>query len=110
LANYVIQTIMFTKDIAFDKAGQMAKARLTRVVEELRDLQGKVDAIDIEISTSDRTDTELSLNGVEMQRRLAIESKKRTPDAEHIYWPFDGEYWRDELGYYLYSIKTKCGR
>lgn len=110
LANYVIQTIMFTKDIAFDKAGQMAKARLARVVEELRDLQGKVDAIDIEISTSDRTDTELSLNGVEMQRRLAIESKKRTPDAEHIYWPFDGEYWRDELGYYLYSIKTKCGR
>ncbi|MAD60019.1 MAG: hypothetical protein CMH49_00715 [Myxococcales bacterium] len=110
LANYVIQTIMFTKDIAFDKAGQMAKARLARVVEELRDLQGKVDAIDIEISTSDRTDTELSLNGVDMQRRLEIESKKRTPDSEHIYWPFDGEYWRDELGYYLYSIKTKCGR
>lgn len=110
LANYVIQTIEFTKDIAFDKAGQMAKARLTRVVEELRDLQGKVDAIDIEISTSDRTDTELSLNGVEMQRRLEVESKKRTPDSEHIYWPFDGEYWRDELGYYLYSIKTKCGR
>jgi tetratricopeptide (TPR) repeat protein len=110
LANYVVQTIEFTRDIAFDRAGQMAKARLARVVEELRDLQGKADAIDIEISTSDRTDTELSLSGVEMQRRLQIESKKRTPDSEHIYWPFDGEYWRDELGYYLYSIKSKCGR
>ena len=110
LANYVVQTIEFTRDIAFDKAGQMAKARLTRVVAELRDLQGKADAIDIEISTSDRTDTELSLKGVEVQRRLKAESQKRTPDSEHIYWPFDGEYWRDELGYYLYSIKSKCGR
>ena len=110
LANYVVQTIEFTRDIAFDKAGQMAKARLARIVAELRDLQGKADAIDIEISTSDRTDTELSLNGVEVQRRLKAESLKRTPDSEHIYWPFDGEYWRDELGYYLYSIKSKCGR
>ena len=61
----------------------MAKARLARVVEELRDLQGKVDAIDIEISTSDRTDTELSLNGVEMQRRLELRVK-RTRLRTHI--------------------------
>ena len=31
-------------------------------------------------------------------------------DDEHIYWPFTGEYWRDELGYYLYTIKSECGR
>lgn len=110
LAVFVIQTIEFTRDLAFDKAGQKAKARIERVVEELRDLKGKADAIDIEILTSDRSDTELSLSGVEVQRQLADESKKRTPDSEHIYWPFDGEYWRDELGYYLYSIKSKCGR
>jgi hypothetical protein len=110
LANYVIQTIEFTRDIAFDKAGTMAKRRLARVVEQLRDLQGKADAIEIEIATSERSDTKLSLSGVEVQRKLLADAKKRTPDAEHIYWPFDGEYWRDELGYYLYSIKSKCGR
>ena len=22
------------------------------------------------------------------------------PDEEHVLWPFDGEYWRDELGFY----------
>ena len=31
-------------------------------------------------------------------------------DDEHVYWPFTGEYWRDELGYYLYTIKSECGR
>ena len=110
LANYVIQTIEFTKDLAFDKAGAMAKNRLARVVEELRDLQGKADAIDVEVATAERSDSKLSLSGVDIKRNLLADAKKRTPDAEHIYWPFEGEYWRDELGYYLYSIQSKCGR
>jgi len=110
LANYVVQTIEFTSSTSSNRAGEMAKRRLTRVVEELRDLQGKADAIDIEIATAERSDAKLSLSGVELQRQLEADAKKRTPDEEHIYWPFDGEYWRDELGYYLYSIKSKCGR
>ena len=110
LANYVIQTIEFTRDIAFDRAGELAKNRLDRVVAELKDLRGKADSIDIEIATSERSDTELSLSGVEMQRQLLEDAKRRTPDAEHLYWPFNGEYWRDELGYYLYRIRSKCGR
>jgi len=110
LANYVVQTIEVTRDTAFDKAGQMAKARLKRVAKELRKLKDKADSIDIEISMNERTDTELSLSGVTLQHQRKDKAQNRTPDAEHIYWPFDGEYWRDELGYYLYSIQSKCGR
>ena len=29
-------------------------------------------------------------------------------DDEHIEWPFTGEYWRDELGSYLYDIDSLC--
>jgi len=25
------------------------------------------------------------------------------------YWPFEGEYWEDELGHYVYNIDSKCG-
>lgn len=25
------------------------------------------------------------------------------------YWPFEGEYWEDELGAYVYNIDSKCG-
>ena len=110
LANYVVQTIEVTRDSAFDKAGQMAKARLQRVAEELRKLKDKADSIDIEISMNERTDTELSLSGVEIDQQRLGKAQNRTPDAEHIYWPFDGEYWRDELGYYLYSIQSRCSR
>jgi hypothetical protein len=31
-------------------------------------------------------------------------------DDEHQFWPFTGEYWRDELGYYRYKLMNKCGR
>jgi hypothetical protein len=29
-------------------------------------------------------------------------------DPEHILWPFQDEYWRDELGTYRQSIRSKC--
>ena len=32
------------------------------------------------------------------------------PDDEHFIWPFDGEYWRDELGFYRQEVESACGR
>ena len=29
-------------------------------------------------------------------------------DSEHVVWPFEGEYWRDELGYYRQEISDAC--
>ncbi len=26
------------------------------------------------------------------------------------YWPFEGEYWEDELGGYVYNIESVCGK
>src|SRR5438045_1410920 len=30
------------------------------------------------------------------------------PQTGHEYWPFDGEYWPDEIGYYKYTWKDAC--
>jgi len=32
------------------------------------------------------------------------------PDEEHVLWPFTGEYWRDELGFYRAVVMSACGR
>jgi hypothetical protein len=29
-------------------------------------------------------------------------------DKEHQYWPFRGEYWKDELDSYTVGIRSKC--
>ena len=31
-------------------------------------------------------------------------------DDEHQQWPFRGEYWKDELGYYRFKVQNRCGR
>jgi hypothetical protein len=33
--------------------------------------------------------------------------RKQVEDDEET-WPFDGEYWRDELGNYRYQLGRKC--
>ena len=38
------------------------------------------------------------------------EAHTLNPDEEHVIWPFDGEYWRDELGFYRQVVSSKCGR
>jgi hypothetical protein len=30
-------------------------------------------------------------------------------DDEHVIWPFDGEFWRDELGSYRQVVVSQCG-
>jgi hypothetical protein len=31
-------------------------------------------------------------------------------DDEHEFWPFRGEYWRDELGYYRVRLNNRCDK
>lgn len=42
--------------------------------------------------------------------KAAIERDNYTAAVgdHELYWPFDGEYWKDELGYYLYSVDQEC--
>ena len=30
-----------------------------------------------------------------------------SPNGE-VYWPYDGEYWEDELGTYVYTTESSC--
>jgi hypothetical protein len=27
---------------------------------------------------------------------------------EHLFWPYEGEFWRDELGTYSYTLTKGC--
>ena len=27
---------------------------------------------------------------------------------EHLFWPYEGEFWRDELGTYAYTLTKGC--
>ena len=43
-----------------------------------------------------------------MAANRATDISRIVVDDEHHYWPFNGEYWRDELGYYRVRLLNEC--
>ena len=78
---------------------------------ELRDLikQGKKILIETAKSETDALEQRVRDSGFAGEDPTQ-KKKGIMVDDEHVFWTFKGEYWRDELGYYLYDIKSRCGR
>jgi hypothetical protein len=101
-----------TRALAVNETGEIARKRVERLVNEFRQLITRVIKIEYEILQGEKgvleedIKTESDTRGVARQKDL---SNIRIDD-EHEFWPFTGEYWRDELGYYRYKLLNKCSR
>jgi len=105
----ILQDILVAKSFAIDQAGEIAKARYNRLVDEMQDLSNQIDTVEIEVLNYERGQLGQALQD---QMTAASESTGGTVyvSPEHNVWPFRGEYWRDELGYYRQQVTYKCGR
>lgn len=103
------QDIQFARSFAIDETGELVRGRYKRLISELRDLMTQMDTVDLEIATYKRG--QLSQKA-QKQMTAAAESGGGDVevDREHQLWPFSGEYWRDELGFYRQQVTNKCGR
>jgi hypothetical protein len=109
LGGDVKDALQLARDIAVRNAGQLAKDRYQRNLDELNEHLRDSAKILIDITAAQRNQLDTAIAGGQV---TAAESKSNIvkPDEEHIIWPFDGEYWRDELGFYRQTITSKCGR
>jgi hypothetical protein len=105
----VLQDILVAKSFAVDQAGDIANGRYNRLIEELQDLFNQIDTVDLEVATYERGQLSQEM---QEQQDLAAQSGggKVEVDSEHMLWPFNGEYWRDELGFYRQEVTYQCGR
>ena len=105
----ILQDVAVAKSFAVDQTGDLARARYNRLIDELADLTNQVDTVELEIVTAQRgqLDQELQQQMTEAQRGGGGDVEV---DEEHQLWPFDGEYWRDELGFYRQQVTNTCGR
>ncbi len=105
----IAQDVALSKSFAVDQTGDLVRSRYERLIRELQDLMNQIDAVELEITTAMRG--ELSERAAE-QTAAAAQSRggEVKVDEEHQLWPFDGEYWRDELGYYRQRVTNVCGR
>jgi TolA-binding protein len=103
------QDVLVAKSFAVDQAGDIAKARYNRLIDEMQDLSNQIDTVEIETLNYQRGQISQEL---QKQQTEAGQSTGGTVfvSPEHNVWPFNGEYWRDELGYYRQEVTYKCGR
>jgi TolA-binding protein len=113
IAQTVFADLTLQRSLAVNEAGDLARRRIKRLTEELSQLIKRVIKIEFEILNGQKgsLETELvqeqEINPGTVPNRRAEDIRA---DDEHQLWPFNGEYWRDELGYYRVKIINKCAR
>ncbi len=87
--------------------GQFAKSRLREASQNLRTYSDQVELIRVQTALDEK---DLLEAGVDQQALLETQSiyRPRMPGAAWNYWRFQGEFWRDEIGYYQYTLKRGC--
>ncbi len=88
------------------EAGALAQSRLVRVNKDLQ--RHLASALKIKGETLRARRGDISNAAAEEQAAASQAYKPISVDAEHVAWPFDGEYWRDELGFYIYDLESRC--
>ncbi len=107
----VAEELSMARSFAVYEAGRVGRARLERMSEQLRELLGQARRIQFETATAEKGMLESQLR----DQSYSSDKRKRegnfsAMDDDHLFWPFEGEYWKDELGSYLYNIQSMCGR
>jgi tetratricopeptide (TPR) repeat protein len=106
IAKQVLEELTLQKSLAEADAGKLARERIERLARELREF-GR-DSIKIRIEVLNAQAGQISakargerISGDHREERIVV-------DDEHFMWKFNGEYWKDELGYYRFRIRSKC--
>jgi tetratricopeptide (TPR) repeat protein len=88
-------------------AGKFINGRLADLAHLIDVLDGEKETIAFETAKGEK---ELLESKVDVRARLAAQTVERPamPSTGHEYWPFDGEYWPDEIGRYKYTLKSAC--
>jgi hypothetical protein len=104
----LLEVIDQQRAVLVQVAGKFVKGRLADVVAIINGFEGQAEIVKFETSKAEK---ELLEQNIDAKERLLGQAifRPTVPDDRHTYWPFDGEYWPDELGYYRYTLKNACG-
>jgi hypothetical protein len=87
--------------------GERVRSRLALERGELRELLGQGLRLDFEIAGREK---EIAEERDDTAQPVAQRRTPPTVDEDEVLWPFEGEYWRDELGSYRYQLGEKCAK
>jgi len=106
IAGEVLQELTVQKSLAEADAGRLARERLDRLERELRELTRQGLKIRIEVLKRQAGQVSAEARGEDISADFRAEPI--IVDDEHFMWRFNGEYWKDELGFYRFKIRSEC--
>jgi tetratricopeptide (TPR) repeat protein len=88
-------------------AGTLVRDRLVEAARNIKTYMDQANIIRFETSNAEK---ELAEAGVDQAGLLKTKRifRPRVPAEDWNYWRFQGEFWRDEIGYYQYTLKNGC--
>ena len=110
LGQQVQDSLKLARSMAVKGAGTLAKERYRRNLDELDEHLRNGEKILIDITAAQRNILDKAIAHHQVSKAESKIYGVVKPDAEHLLWPFRGEYWRDELGFYRQVVESACGR
>jgi tetratricopeptide (TPR) repeat protein len=105
LVEILLPDIVAFRELSTEKAGRLARDRMKRVFKDLRHVMAE--ALKVRFECNNALAGRLSMDLRAAQIKASDKGGVKL-DPEHRRWPFDGEYWKDELGSYYYPIRSYC--
>ena len=90
------------------RAGRLFLRELARQANKLQDLLTQSEIIRFEVVDAQRVDYAYKAHNADIGDALGGLSIDFATSVDYIYWPFNGEFWADELGYYHYTEQGSC--
>jgi hypothetical protein len=108
LSKNLLEDLKKQREALIKKAGVMAKGKLESELAELKKLLANGLRIKFETTTKEKEflEEQLKAGG---QAEIVRKYKYSVAVADdQLYWPYEGEYWRDELGTFQYTLTKGC--
>ena len=102
----VLQELTVQQSLAQADAGKLARERIERLHKELNELGRDGLKIKYQILENKAGQVSASARGQQISGNNRLEPI--VVDDEHFMWKFNGEYWKDELGFYRFRVRSKC--
>lgn len=90
------------------RAGLLLLSEMANQANYLNDRLTQSEIIRFEVVDAQRVDYSYKASNVELADSGANLDLDFATGVDFIYWPFNGEYWSDELGYYQYTQASSC--
>lgn len=90
------------------RAGLVMLGEMARMSNYLSDLMTQSSIIRFEVVSAQRADYQYKVSANDLVETTQRDQVDFATSVDVIYWPFNGEFWKDELGFYYYTEQGSC--